>query len=116
MWVGPFPPGSPEQISLLTVSERFNDYAVEVTGLLREAGFRVVSDLSDDKLGAKIRAARLMRIPYLGVIGEKEVEGRGLALRSRDENKDLGFMSLDDVFSRLRTEALPPSRVGQDRL
>ena len=101
---------APEQIALLTVSEKFNDYANEVAGILRGKGFRVVVDTSSDKLGAKIRQARMMRIPYLGVIGEKEVEGRGLAIRSRDEDKDLGFIALDDVISRLAVEGLPPSR------
>ncbi|MCB9627319.1 MAG: hypothetical protein H6725_08105 [Sandaracinaceae bacterium] len=52
----------------------------------------------------------MKRIPYIGVIGQAEAEGRGLAIRSRDEDKDLGFISLDDVVSRLRVESLPKSR------
>ncbi len=101
---------APEQVSLLTVSEKFDDYAREAKSELAEAGIRVVIDLSSDKLGAKIRRGRLMRIPYLGVIGEKEVEARGLAIRSRDENKDLGLMPLSDVIARVKAEALPPSQ------
>ncbi|MEZ4255983.1 MAG: threonine--tRNA ligase [Polyangiales bacterium] len=101
---------APEQIALLTVSEKTNAYAEEAAALLRAQGIRAVTDLSGDKLGAKIRRARLLRTPYLGVIGEKEVEGRGLAIRSRDEDKDLGFMPLDAVIARLREEGLPPSR------
>jgi threonyl-tRNA synthetase len=100
---------APEQIALLTVSEKFNDYARTVQRTLQERGFRVTADLSSDKLGAKIRQARLMRIPYLGVIGQKEVEGHGLALRSRDENKDLGFIPLSGVIERLAREKQPPS-------
>ncbi|WP_169791516.1 threonine--tRNA ligase [Sandaracinus amylolyticus] len=100
---------APEQIALLTVSEKFEPYAREVQQLLTREGFRVKIDLSSDKLGAKIRNARLMRIPFLGVIGEKEVEGRGLAIRSRDEDKDLGFVALDQVIARLRHESRPPS-------
>lgn len=100
---------APEQITLLTVSEKFNDYALNVQQQLQDRGYRVSANLSGDKLGAKIREARLMRIPYLGVIGEKEVEGQGLALRSRDENKDLGFIPLSDVFDRLERENHPPS-------
>ena len=69
----------------------------------------MTADLSGDKLGAKIRHARLMRVPYLGVIGQKEVEGEGLAVRSRDENKDLGFLPLADVIERLERENQPPS-------
>jgi threonyl-tRNA synthetase len=100
---------APEQIALLTVSEKFNDYARTVQKELQERGFRVTADLGSDKLGAKIRHARLMRVPYLGVIGQKEVEGEGLAVRSRDENKDLGFISLSDVITRLERENHPPS-------
>ncbi|MEM7437895.1 MAG: threonine--tRNA ligase, partial [Myxococcota bacterium] len=100
---------APEQITLLTVSEKFNDYAADVQRQLQDRGFRVSADLSGDKLGAKIRQARLMRVPYLGVIGQKEVEGQGLAIRSRDENKDLGFMPLADVIDRLERENRPPS-------
>ena len=100
---------APEQIALLTVSEKFNDYARIVQHQLQQQGFRVTADLSSDKLGAKIRQARLMRIPYLGVIGQKEVEGQGLAIRSRDENKDLGFLPLSEVIERLERENHPPS-------
>ena len=100
---------APEQIALLTVSEKFNDYARTVQRELQQQGFRVTADLSSDKLGAKIRQARLMRIPYLGVIGQKEVEGQGLAIRSRDENKDLGFLPLSEVIERLERENHPPS-------
>jgi len=82
---------------------------------LQQRGFRVAVDLSSDKLGAKIRQARLMRIPYLGVIGQKEVEGRGLALRSRDENKDLGFIPLSEVIDLLARESHPPSTVDSTR-
>jgi len=104
---------APEQVTLLTVSERFNDYAEEVMGIMRAQGIRCIANLSDDKLGAKIRSARLMRIPYLAVIGEREVEGRQLALRSRDENKDLGAIPLDEVVARIRQEGLAPSlRIG----
>jgi threonyl-tRNA synthetase len=52
-----------------------------------------------------------MRIPYLGVIGQQEVEGQGLALRSRDENKDLGFLALSEIVDRLARENQPPSAV-----
>ena len=101
---------APEQIKLLTVSDKFNDYAEEAAVELRKAGIRVQVDLSNDKLGAKIRQARMMRVPYLGVVGQKEAEGRGLAIRSRDEDKDLGFMSLADVITRVQAEALPISQ------
>ncbi len=101
---------APEQLRLLTVSERFNDYAHEVAADLRKKGYRVDVDDSADKLGAKIRNARNLRIPLLGVVGEREVESRGLAIRSRDENADLGFKTLDEVEAILAPLSLPPSR------
>jgi threonyl-tRNA synthetase len=100
---------APEQIRLVTVSERFNDHAEEARARLVAAGVRVQADLSSDKLGAKIRQARLMRVPYIGVIGEREAEQGGVALRSRDDNADLGLLALDAVVQRLQAEALPPS-------
>jgi threonyl-tRNA synthetase len=101
---------SPEQVAILTVSEKVNDYANEVHGILRSAGIRAILDTSSDKLGAKIRNARTMRLPYLAVVGQREAEQRGVSLRSRDEDKDLGFVSLDGVIERIRGEGMPPSR------
>jgi threonyl-tRNA synthetase len=100
---------APEQIRLVTVSERFNEHAEAVRARLAEAGIRVTADLSGDKLGAKIRQARLMRVPYMGVIGEREVEHGGVALRRREGGEDLGMQALEAVVERLRLEALPPS-------
>jgi threonyl-tRNA synthetase len=101
---------APEQVAILTVSEKVDDYARAVEGRMRRAGLRVVTDLSNEKLGAKIRSARLMRIPYLAVVGEKEAEEDGLAIRSRDENKDLGMLKVDEVIARIRAESAPPSQ------
>jgi threonyl-tRNA synthetase len=79
-----------------------------------DAGIRAIADTSADKLGAKIRNARNLRVPYLAVVGLKEAEQRGVSVRSRDENKELGLLKLEDLIARLRGEALPPSlRAGQ---
>ena len=99
---------APEQAAIVTVSEKQNAYAEEVARFLRGQGFRVTVDLSADKLGAKIRNARLLRVPYVCVVGDKEAENRQVAPRSRDLNKDLGPMALDDFAQRLATEATPP--------
>jgi threonyl-tRNA synthetase len=101
---------APEQVSILTVSEKVNDYATELLGLLRGAGIRAIADMSADKLGAKIRNARNMRLPYQAVVGQREAEQRGVSLRSRDEDKDLGFVALDVLTERIRAEGMPPSR------
>jgi threonyl-tRNA synthetase len=100
---------SPEQVAVLTVSEKVNDYAAEVMRAFAEAGIRAIADTSADKLGAKIRNARNLRVPYLAVVGQKEAEQRGVSVRSRDENKELGLLKLDELIARLRSEALPPS-------
>ncbi len=100
---------APEQITLLTVSERFDAHAREVLERLTAAGVRATADLSGDKLGAKIRAARNLRIPYRAVLGEKEVEAGTLSVTQRDGNVELGALSIDDVIARIQAESLPPS-------
>ncbi|MEZ4310535.1 MAG: threonine--tRNA ligase [Polyangiaceae bacterium] len=99
---------APEQAIIVTVSEKQDAYAREVVAHLRARGFRVRADLSADKLGAKIRNARLLRVPYILVVGDKEVSNREVAPRSRDLNKDLGPMALDAFTERLSAEAQPP--------
>ncbi|MCC7537291.1 MAG: threonine--tRNA ligase [Deltaproteobacteria bacterium] len=98
---------APEQVCVVTVSEKFNDYAREAIGSLRAAGLRVASDLGGDKLGAKIRNARAFRYPYLAVVGGREAEQRGLAVRQGDA--DLGFLTLDAFAARVRAESVAPS-------
>jgi threonyl-tRNA synthetase len=100
---------APEQAIVVTVSEKQAAYAEEVVRELSSHGLRARADLSADKLGAKIRSARLTRVPYVVVVGDKEAEGRMVAPRSRDENKDLGAMPLSDFVARLVKEARPPA-------
>ena len=99
---------APEQATVVTVSERQNAYAEEVVAFLQERGLRVDANLSADKLGAKIRSARLMRVPYILVVGDKEVEGRMVAPRSRDLDRNLDPMALDAFADRLVAEAAEP--------
>ncbi len=98
---------APEQLTLLTVGEKQTAAAESAAALLRASGLRVELDVSADKLGAKIRNARLMRLPYLGVIGAEEAEAGTISLRSRDEG-ELGVLSVEAVRERLCREALPP--------
>ncbi|MCA9588289.1 MAG: threonine--tRNA ligase [Myxococcales bacterium] len=98
---------SPTQAVVLSVSEKSEDYARKVTDELREAGVRVEADLSADKLGAKIRNARLMRQPYMLVIGAKEAEDGTVGVRSRDKG-ELGAMSVADVTKLLLEEGRSP--------
>jgi len=99
---------SPRQAVVLTVSSKVDDYAHEVHRRLRAAGIRVDADTSSDKLGAKIRNARLARYPYLLVVGPKEAETGTLGVRSRDEG-ELGAISIADLTARIVRESVPPS-------
>jgi threonyl-tRNA synthetase len=99
---------APKQAIVLTVSEKSDAYAQQVTERLRAQGLRVDVDLSSDKLGAKIRNARLLRYPYLLVVGPKEAEGETVGVRSRDAG-ELGSMPLGQLAARLLTEAATPA-------
>jgi threonyl-tRNA synthetase len=102
---------APDQATLVTVSEKQADYALKVQAELKARGLRIAVDISSDKLGAKIRNARNSRTPYIGVIGENEVTGGTVAVRSREAG-DLPPMSVAELSERLVKEALPP-RVTQ---
>ncbi|MGD0541348.1 MAG: threonine--tRNA ligase [Tepidisphaeraceae bacterium] len=94
---------APVQVAVLTISERFNAYANEVVEALKEAGLRVEADLGADKIGAKIRQATLQKLPYMLIIGEKEVQGKMVAVRTR-AGADLGQMPLTEFIERCQQE------------
>ena len=102
---------SPVQAVVLTVTGRADDFAREVTEALRQAGVRVEADLRNEKLGFKIREAQLQKVPYMLVLGDKEVENRGVAPRTRT-GEDLGFMTVEDFLARVDKEIRPP-RLGK---
>jgi threonyl-tRNA synthetase len=99
---------APEQAVVITVSEKQNEYAESVVAFLASKGLRARADTSNDKLGAKKRNARLMRVPYIVVVGDREAAERQVAPWSRDQNADLGAMPLDDFTAKLVAEATPP--------
>ncbi len=108
-YAGAFPMWlAPEQITLLTVTDEHREFAREVESLLAVRDIRVTTNLNSEKLGAKIRDARLMRIPAMAVIGDREVKDRGVSLRTRKEG-DKGFIPLDDFFDWIAKEAMAPS-------
>lgn len=94
---------APEQVRLLTISEKHVQYARECCKKLRERNVRVELDDSSDKLGAKIRQAELMKVPYMAVIGEREVTQGELAIRSKKEG-NIGSMTIDIFAERLQHE------------
>jgi threonyl-tRNA synthetase len=98
---------APEQVVVVTVSEKQNEYAQRVATELRDAGLRVQLDDGADKLGAKIRNARMMRVPYIAVVGDKEAQTESVAPKTGD-GTDLGTMPLAEFKARLVAEARPP--------
>jgi threonyl-tRNA synthetase len=98
---------APKQAIVLTVSDKVDDYAKKVQATLLARGLRVDVDLSSDKLGAKIRNARLMRYPYLCVVGAKEAEAGAVGVRSREKG-ELGAIPLEQFAATLLEEARPP--------
>ncbi|MAO83963.1 MAG: threonine--tRNA ligase [Myxococcales bacterium] len=107
-YAGDFPPWlAPEQARILTISERAEDFAREVDAAFRNADLRVSMDLRNESLGRKIRDARLLRIPYLLVIGDQEVESRSLAVRSR-QGEQFGVQTLEQAVAWLETKTAAP--------
>ncbi|MBC2594226.1 threonine--tRNA ligase [Ruficoccus amylovorans] len=95
---------APEQVRVLPISEKVNDYANEVVNQLKAAGMRAGLDRHDEKLGAKIRRAELDKVPVMLICGEKEAEAGQVSLRSR-VGKDLeGTASVADTVAKLKAE------------
>jgi threonyl-tRNA synthetase len=94
---------APVQAVVLNITDRQADYAREVAKVLTEKGFRVDFDLRNEKIGFKIREHTLQRIPFLLVVGDREVEERTLAVRDR-KGKDLGTLTVEDFVAILGEE------------
>lgn len=94
---------APTQIRLLTIADSHIDYANEVKAKLELAGYRVEIDNSNEKIGYKIREARLEKVPYFAVIGDNEVADGTLALTARGGEK-VGTLTIDEVISKFESE------------
>jgi threonyl-tRNA synthetase len=84
----------------MNISEKQAEFAGEAFEFLKNQGLRVETDLRNEKVGYKIREHTLKRVPYLLVAGDREVESRQLAVRTRS-GKDLGAMPLEEVAARI---------------
>jgi len=93
---------APTQAVVLNITDKQHDYVKSVEDSLQNKGFRVVSDLRNEKIGFKIREHTIQRVPYLLVIGDKEVESQTVAVRARS-GEDLGSMDLE-AFSQILAE------------
>lgn len=96
---------SPVQVKVLPISDKYSAYAKEIEMILKKEGLRCEVDERAEKIGYKIRTARLERIPYMLVIGEKEVEAGNVSVRRRDEG-DLGSMSIERLLEALHEEGI----------
>jgi threonyl-tRNA synthetase len=89
---------APEQIAVLPISEKFNDYAEEVLNTLKMKDVRGFVDDRDEKIGRKIRDAEVKKVPFMLIVGEKEVAERKVAVRKHGEG-DKGSLPLDDFIT-----------------
>lgn len=94
---------APEQVRVLPISDKFMEAAEQVTAKLADAGVRVSLDRAAEKVGAKIRLARLDRVPYMLVLGAREMEEDTISVRHRDRG-DLGSQPLDDFIETICEE------------
>jgi len=94
---------APVQVKVLNISEKQSDYCKSVTQVLRNKGFRVDSDLRNEKIGFKIREHTLAKVPFMLVVGDREVESREVSVRTR-AGEDLGNMNLQDFMTHLAGE------------
>jgi len=94
---------APEQVRVLPISEKFNEYAAKVYARLRERNVRVSLDQGNDKVGAKIRLAQLAKVPYMLILGAKEEEEGAVSVRHRHAG-DLGSHPVDEFVLRITRE------------
>jgi len=92
---------APVQVAVLPITDRVNEYAEEVVRELRAAGIRVESNLRSEKIGAKIRDAQLQKVPFMLVLGDREMEQKVVAVRERAQG-DIGVMSLGEFKEMAR--------------
>ena len=92
---------APEQVVIMNITSKQADYVKNLQLYLQDRGFRVISDLRNEKIGFKIREHTLQRIPYLLVVGDKEVENDAVAVRTR-RGKDMGVMTIGDFAAHLQ--------------
>jgi threonyl-tRNA synthetase len=117
-FAGAFPTWlAPIQATICTVSEKSEPYGRTVFDVCRKAGLRVELDVSGERIGAKIRAATLMKVPYILVLGEQEAAEQSVNVRTR-EGRRLGNCSLPDFLAGVaqeiaNREASMPSEAGQ---
>ena len=103
-YAGAFPTWlAPVQVKIMNITDNQVEYCKEIQKVLNENGIRVELDLRNEKIGYKIREAQLQKIPYMLVLGDKEMNEKTIAVRARKQG-DLGAMNLTDFVAMVRKE------------
>jgi threonyl-tRNA synthetase len=100
---------APQQAIVINITDSQAEYAKKVTQTIQNKGFRVNSDLRNEKIGFKIRGHSMQRVPYLLVVGDKEIENGTVAVRTRD-GEDLGSMAIEEVIELFQRDTEKRSR------
>ena len=99
---------APEQIAVLPISERFNEYGQKVLDLLKQSDIRGFLDDRNEKIGRKIRDAEVTKVPFMLLVGEKEAQENKVAVRKHGEG-DKGVMDLSDFVATFSKDFALPS-------
>ncbi|NLF25642.1 MAG: hypothetical protein GX589_08325 [Deltaproteobacteria bacterium] len=94
---------APIQAQILTISDTFNEFGNSLLNRLRQAGLRAEGDFRSDKIGKKIREARMQRIPYLLIVGANEVESNTVTVRNRDSGAQCQ-MPVEELIEKMSNE------------
>ena len=92
---------APVQVAVLPITDRVNDYAAKIAEQLRASHLRVEANLRSEKIGAKIRDAQMQKVPFMLVLGDREMEQEKVAVRERTKG-DIGVMSLEEFKTMAR--------------
>ena len=105
---------APTQVVVLNITDKQSEYAKKVEDSLKNKGFRVISDLRNEKIGFKIREHTIQKVPYLLVVGDNEVESQTLAVRAR-RGEDLGSMDLEAFIAHLTDDVARRGRIAMEK-
>ena len=103
-YAGNFPTWlAPEQVTILPISDRFNDNAKNILELFKKYNIRASVDAQSEKIGKKIRDAEMMKIPYMVILGEKEIAANSVAVRQHGKG-DVGTMNVEEFARKVKAE------------
>jgi len=101
---------APEQVAILNITDRQSEYCKKIREKVEDKGYRAHLDLRNEKIGFKIREHTIGKIPYLFVVGDKEMENNTVAVRTR-KGQDLGVMSIEEAFALFEKESQRKGRI-----